>query len=66
METKRDKERQTQSTRTLPHKALWIEKTGDWAEKVLYEIERKTNLKLYVYCQSWSTALRKIGGRERC
>jgi hypothetical protein len=43
--------------------ALWMEKIR--AKKVLHEIERNTNLTLYVHCHTWPTGLRKIGGRRR-
>jgi hypothetical protein len=37
--------------------ALWIEKIR--AKKVLHEIERKTDLKLYVHCLTWPPGLRR-------
>ncbi len=39
--------------------ALWIKVDRRW-KKVLHEIERKTNLKLYVHCLTWPSGLRKI------
>jgi hypothetical protein len=43
--------------------ALWIEKIRD-IKKVLYEIERKTNRKLYVHCLTWPSGLRKMGAEN--
>jgi hypothetical protein len=36
--------------------ALWFEKIRD-IRKVLYEIERKASLKLYVHCLTWPSGL---------
>jgi hypothetical protein len=43
--------------------ALWIEKIRD-IKKVLHEIERKTNLKLYVHCLIWPSGLSKRGDKS--
>jgi hypothetical protein len=38
--------------------ALWIEEIRD-IKKMLYEIEKNTNLKLYVHCLTWPSGLRR-------
>jgi hypothetical protein len=31
---------------------------------VIYEVKRKTNLKLYVHCLTWPSGLRKMGAEK--